>query len=625
MADWKPDLHYITELLSDLELRFQERNDLVDQYWDILTNREEFDIPEAYEHTTLKVKTGLPMTWIRKEVGALTTLPFSVHVPPPPGATPEDKLNGETIERFLPALWKQIETQQKRDIYRDLIHDMVATGWGVLKAIYRPTAWQGMPELREMFDKKSDNPIDYSPEELKEYNRKLDNFIAGAPVPFTFRTVDVRTVYPVWGEFGVDAVIENSRRPFSRVQRMAGPFGGVPIMGDDMDPTDEVEVVEYWDDKWMALVINTGGRGGGAGGSRPGWHFVGAMEHGLGRIPYWFAPGEETGSTEEAYRAVSALFGIKDINAAINLLSTIKLNRAYLTGFPTYQSRSVVADEDGEGGVPRPVSLEIGKINPVDPDDPRGIEPVNIPEFTGDVESMIGLLLQYSSSTQMDDTAAGGGAFSGESGFLRAMRTEQARAGYHQIIAHAERELSDFMNWILQMMEEYSMKLHILEKRQKVAPAGSILDEDSQWISLNPEQINGYHAVEVRIEPFNPVMDIARGTYAANQAERGFWSSRFAREFAGIKQPEVMEDEITAERITQALDQQIAEAAIARLGFGGPADEPQQMAMLGPDGQPLNPALAGALGGRPPASPGIPGAGAPLVGPANGPNVPIGP
>ncbi len=40
MADWKPDLHYITELLSDLELRFQERNDLVDQYWDILTNRE---------------------------------------------------------------------------------------------------------------------------------------------------------------------------------------------------------------------------------------------------------------------------------------------------------------------------------------------------------------------------------------------------------------------------------------------------------------------------------------------------------------------------------------------------------------------------------------------------------
>ena len=147
MADWKPDLHYITELLSDLELRFQERNDLVDQYWDILTNREEFDIPEAYEHTTLKVKTGLPMTWVRREVGALTTLPFSVHVPPPPGATPEDKRNNEAVERFLPALWKQIETQQKRDIYRDLIHDMVATGWGVLKAIYKPTAWQGMPEL----------------------------------------------------------------------------------------------------------------------------------------------------------------------------------------------------------------------------------------------------------------------------------------------------------------------------------------------------------------------------------------------------------------------------------------------------------------------------------------------
>jgi len=573
---------------------------------------EDFDIPEAYENTTQKIKTGLPMTWVQREVGVLTTLLFSVHMPPMPDSTPEEKENGSKIERFFPSMWRQMERQQKKDIYRRFFDHMVADGVGVLKAYYKPSAWHGMPQLRGL----EEGEINYTDEETAEYNRRLDKFARGKPIPFAVRVVDPMTVYPVWGEFGLDAVIEVSERPLKRVQRMAGPFGGLPLDGEQVKPSSTVSVIEYWDEEWMALLVSVGGA----------YKWVGAMKHGLRRIPYWIAFGEETSSTNPKYEGLSTLYKIKDVNSPINQMLTIKFNRAFLTGYPTYQSSGVTGDEtDVEGGGPQPVKLEIGKINPIDNPDEQ-ILPVPVPEFSSDIEEMVGLMLQLSAETQIGEEATGGDAFSGESGFLRAMRTEQARTGYHQIIAHAERELSDLMNWMLEMAERKNLRLWVLERKQKVN-ADRVDEEIGGWIPLLPGYADGYYNLEVKIEPYNPVMDVARGTYAANQKERGFWSSRFAHEFSGIGQPDEMEDEIVAEQIVLALQQEIIDAAIARLGFGGPAQQ-EGPALLGPDGQPISPAAIaemGNLGGQPLGTPGIPGVGAPLAGRANGANIPIRP
>jgi len=595
MAKWEPDLKYITDLKQELETYYAPRNELIDEMREMRFLEDDFKIPEAYEATTVKIKTGLPMMWVQREVGALTTLMFSVRVPPPPHASQIDRENGSAVERFLPAMWSHQETQQKRDIYRNLIDAMVADGGGWITARYKPKAWQGMPEQRELLEEEDE----YTQEELDEYNVRMDKFVQAAPLPFAFRTVDATTMFPVWGEYGMDAVLEVSKRPLLHVQRMASPWGGLPITTDD-DSTYEatVEICEYWDSKWMGLLVAKG----------ESWELVGALEHKYGRIPYWYAPGEETGSSDPRFSSVSTLFKLRHTNSAINQLATIKFNSAHLIGMPSWQGKLSTWDDDGEGGEPKPRKFEVGKINVYD-EDP--ILPMPIPPVSADVKETIGLLLGLSSETQMDDSAAGSDGFSGESGFLRALKTEQARTGYHQIINHAERELSDMLSWILEMIDRLKMRLWVEGK------------EGEAGLSLSSDQINGHYRVQVKIEPYNPVMDVARGTYASNQVERGLWSRRYALEFMGIGQPDQMEDEIATERMIAALDQQIIDAALARMGFGGPGEEPT--VLLGPDEQPINQALAGSAGGRPLGSPGLPGAGAPLAGRANAAHVPTRP
>ena len=599
---WSPDRKYVLDLWEDIKQRYTGRNEAIKKYREIRFLEEDFEIPEAYQATATKIKTGLPMMWVQREVGALATLPFSVVVPPPPNPTQDDLTNGSKIERFLPAMWAQMERQQKKDIYRNFIDHMVADGVGVLKAYYKPNAWQGMPELAEMFGSREE----YSPQELEEYNARIDVFTRTTPLPFAIRTVDPMTVYPIWGEFGLDALIEVSTRPLLHVQRMASPFGGLPLSADEAQQPSEVVIMEFWDPTWMALLVDDGGS----------YKFVGKMKHGYGRIPYWIANGEETGSSDPKYNAISTLFKIKDVNSSINQLVTVKFNRAMLVGYPSFQSDSIVPDEDGEGGQPKAIPLELGKINPKDPES-EGITGIPIPEFSADIEQMISMLVTLSSQTQIGEAAAGGDSFSGESGFLRMVRTEQARTGYHQIIGHAERELTDLLSWILEMIEKKGLRLWVLAKRR----------DGSAWIELGEEEINGYYNAQAKIEPYNPIMDVARGTYARNQStgDDPFWSRRFAHEFSGTGQPDEMEDEIIAEQIVRAMRQQIADAAIARLGFGGPGQQAQPT-LLGPNGQPIDASMMGSMGGRPTGMPTMPGQGMPLAGPANQPgSVPIRP
>jgi hypothetical protein len=592
-APWL-NLAFMRDLAAEQKRRYGPRNELYEEYHKIRFMETDPVIPPAYKQTAVPIKTYLAGKWVENEVGSLTALGIpEMSMPRVPEMFDEEVRELEAIERFLPALWRRLSADSHKDIYRNFVESAVTPGMTVLKAIYKPKTWHNMPKVLDVFRDAT------SVEELDEiqqryYNKEIREFVRKTPLPFAIRTVPPANVYPIWGEFGLDAVMEISERPISEIVRMAGAFGGRPFSWDDPDRrTGYLELIEFWDDEWMALAAGTGAS----------WHLIGVMKHGYGRKPYYIAFGQETTSTDPRYEAVSTLFKLRHTVPAIDMALTMFWNRMHLTSFPAWQVNGIIDELDDATGKPKPVQFEPGKIFQLDPGISNNgrIEPLALANFSGDIENLLSALISLSAETQISGAAAGGDRLSGESGFLRMQLTDLARTGYHQIPDHIGREMGACLSWILEMTEKkVQAPLWVIDNSDK--------NGVESWIPLMPWWIRGYYNVNVKIEAFNPLMDAQRGTYWRNQSAVGFVSERFAREQAGVPNPEEMEDEITAERIAKAADSLVFQRALAALGATmTPQVEDQQ-----------TPASElGDFGGRTPGAPQAPGTGAPVGAPAN--------
>jgi hypothetical protein len=592
-------LTWYVDLLERQKRLFDDRNAMLVELRKMRFMETKPIIPPAYSQLMagMEVRTGLAAKWVQTQVGSLTVHPFTVHAPLRPRPTQLERERGSRRERFCPAMWKALEAQSKADIFRRLVDAQVADGGGVLKGVYRPKAWQGMPALRDYFkehgwpDGMPTEEIQASlqTKELNAYNRYVDKFIRGKPLPFAIRNVDLATFYPVQGDFGFDAVLEVSERPLLQVRRMAGVFGGQAAFFDDRDLGPTVEIMEYWDPEWFALVAKGSGD----------WNLIGTMRHGHRRIPYWYMPGEETSSTRPEYGSMSALFKLRHTVPAIDQALTMWLSRMLLTAYPSFTKEGYPPSAVDGQEQPQEEVFDPGAINYHDPGT-QPMQPLRLDQFSGDLENILGVLLGLSSDTQINDAAAGGDRLSGESGSLRSVLVDLARTGYHQIPAHAERELGDFFGWIMVMIEQEVKR-----------PVWVREDNDSgrrSWESLAPTHIDGDYDLDVRIKPFNPVMDIALGQYARNMVASRMLPKRWALEnIMGLEQPEDLLDELLSDEIMEnpEIRSALVHRAAVRSGLvplASPAGPPTNGAMG------LNRAEAGTMGGRPLAAPAVEGA-----------------
>jgi hypothetical protein len=598
---WEPTQEYVLDLKGDLEGRYQARNDRIDGWRAMLRDEVDIQIPEAYRTTTQEIRLGLPRIWVRRTVGVLTSEDFRVKVPTPPDPTDTDVRNAASRERFLSALWGQIERQQHMTLYHDLAHFIAADGQGWLKLVYRPDTWHGMPEIKDLFDERSDVE-DLTPDEQREYVRRVSAWKRGAPSPFAIRVPDPTTIFPLWGEFGLDAVIEVSERPWAQAQRMVSKLGGLPQTSDDSnDEPDLVTVVEYWDKFCQKVLVEIKGE----------WHELPMHKHNYGFVPYFHAPGWSEPSTDPAEQHLSVLTPLEGQISWLYTMLTAKGNRAWRTGYPTYQTDGFVSDLDSEDGSPKPFELEIGKVHPLMPGADKGIFEVPLPSYSDDFEELFGVLAAASESSQMSDAAAGGGAFAGESGYFRSLRAQMSRVPFDQLGESLARSISDCMGRMLELVDlrvKDTLPVRFSEKDVR------------EWITIGPEQIDGYYEVEVVVRSGDPMNQIALENHYMNVWRGGFMPQRTALDRAGVEGPEEMMDELAWEKILASPEVQgwMLEYTLARMGRS-PRPTPQPL--LGPDGQPMMSAAEGgaALGGRPAGQPSMPGVGQPVQAPANQP------
>jgi hypothetical protein len=600
---------FINDLTSQQEKVYGPRNEQIARLRKLRFKQHDFNVPRAYARQTRKIKTYLAGKWVEQEVGALASRPFEVSAPPPPNATRLDREDAEARGLFLQALWRKHEADAQRDVYRRFVDAQVADGEGVIRGVYKPKAWEGMPTLQTFFAERfaADTPDHEIVESLKgndlsRYTRSFQQFVAGKPLPFAVRNVDRMAYMPIRGEFGVDAVLEVTTVPLDVARRAAGPLGGMPKSNDDTAWGPQVKLQLYCDDEYMAL--NADGQ------------WVGWMRHGHRRIPYWSAFGQETGSSDPRFEGVSTLFKLEEIIPTIDQLLTMKYRRAFATSYPMWAWKGYAGLSQGPGGAAGPagpggspgrpqVELEPGAVYPLRPGE-------ETPEQFGgvaigsDIEETIQMLLALSAETQISESAGGGGQHSGVSGFLQSQLTELAKTGYHQIPDHAARAFEGYFGWVLEMIDTTLRKPVILP------PSTS---ESEAWITLSPEQIRNQYQTLVEITPTNPLLDMARGQHFTTEWKQGAISWLEATRKKGYKNPEQMWREMLAEKIDQMPSMQMAyiRRAVAQLGLPDPMVDDVMQAIGGAGvGQ-------GVTGGRPPGQATAPGAGMPLEGPANQP------
>jgi hypothetical protein len=144
-----------------------------------------------------------------------------------------------------------------------------------------------------------------------------DPLKAGIKIPL--RTPDPLTIFPVMGDYGVDWFMQETWRPRLQLTDFFERFNRseikVPQLGkaDEVDPlSDYVHVVEYWDEKWHAMLLND--------------QFYGPFEKDYGCVPLTEIRINSTPEDEQRWNNMSLLGAVledlKQYNVLLSKMAT---------------------------------------------------------------------------------------------------------------------------------------------------------------------------------------------------------------------------------------------------------------------------------------------------------------
>ncbi|MCY3958752.1 MAG: hypothetical protein OXG65_10710 [Chloroflexi bacterium] len=557
-----PSETYLRELEEQLLGEFGERNARIERLRRLRYMETPVDIPPAYRSSAREVRTPVAREQLKRVIGSLTANRPLVHVPPAE-PTAAARTSADLRARWTNAALRRMDSEAARDVFGMLIDAMVADGAGVLKLLYAPDRWAGYPRRAGEPD-----------ESAATFLQRAERFKKSARFPLAWRDVDVTTFYPLEGEEGLEACLEIAERPRHLVQRRYGlisdrrsgrlvPADGAPRAADrsagppaapNAAPRVTARVVEYWDDEYFAYLVDG--------------HLVRRGRHGYGAIPYVQAYGDQTPSRDPAKAGVSMLASMEYLVPLLDQLLTMKQNALFLYAYPTPKitNFSPVDPSLGNDGRPRSLDFRPGELLPLYQGEDLSFlqwegTPPDLDELIAQTRAMID---QAGAPSVLFGVPPDGNA----SGYLLNQLINTARVSFQQIARHAEQALERIVRLMWRLVES------------RIGETVFVFEaEDEQgWIGLGPEDIDGYRAVRVRMDPLGPADDVAQGTLAASLVSARLASRRWAmREKLGIEDAEAVEDEMLLDELIDAPEVRaaIVREALGQAGFASPpAKEP---------------------------------------------------
>jgi len=358
------------------------------------------------------------------------------------------------LEKYLEAVWYENDSRTGARAYNDFVWYLLVRGAGVFKALFYP------------------------------------EHVGTKRFPIRILARDYRYVYPVFGDTDLLFVVEEYDRYAGDVKRELGALWDkrkdseavvwrMPNLSEYAD-TDEVEVVEYWDDTLKGL--------------RVGGQWVWLTPHhyevdGEGFIPYSFAWGEQTPLSDGKWKARSLLGPLKDVIRGQSKLIS-KLSTAIEL---FYYPQILVESPQGEAFV---MSSAPGQVQPVPPG-----SKVTILNPTTNQMLVTTLMGWYEAAISLHGLAPvmwGVQPGQVQAGYAISLLQQGAKSKLTEKGQEIERAIAQVDEHVLKLTEVFAP---LAEDGFHIYPAGK---QRSSPLTITDADVGGHHRVRVSVTPQVP-------------------------------------------------------------------------------------------------------------------------
>ena len=476
--------------------------------------------------------------------------------------------------------WYRTIAEQPINILRAWAQSAALRGGICGSLLYNPEMWPLMPQPSKLGGIDSDEYKE-AVEEVEEERRSL--------WPFVLQYIDPLDVYPDPATEGKDFIIHAFERRAYEIKR-AWPNWDWTIPGSarQAKSTDWVTFIAYWDKHFKSYII--AGKGTGSDGGEPLIPLQdGVIEHGYGFMPYVFIPGgfgSPFGLPQHRYRGI--LTNIRDL---------LKLEARRMThmdaiiaqqAFPWLIAKRSVSPDMQLGGITRvPDDMNVrDAVMEMRPQIPIGELVTELHENRQAIQR-----------SSIPDALGGLEGKSGESGYLRSINVGTGRARL--------RSLSDSLERACEWATVGFFKLVENKAKGPVSIWGKGMDEEQEFVTIKPTDIDGHYEAYVSIVPSLPQDDSLNITNGMKLFQGGLIPARdMLQTYAARENSEDLLMERRAEDILnspQAQQKMVEDALRITQVSGGPIAIPGVRATgevgLGGFGEPQAPSLPPGAGG----------------------------
>lgn len=522
-----------TEIVERLKSEWAERNAMIEEMRELRFMLHGIDAPEAVQPE--KVRMPKADEIVGAMVGVLTTDPFSITVPPASEKAASQE-QSSLMETWAMAALHQLEMQADTDVVAKFVETLIADGHGCMRMLHAPQLWKGAPRRKRKKGKPQETD--------EEYNERTEDWKRGQSLPIVWTWCDPLTIYPLWGEFGLEAVLEEDTRDVLTLDTRHWDEGA-PELGELSKAhrgTGGVKFQQLWTrDK---LVYAVEGK------------IVRSTTHRYGTPPYAYATGLGAATSDPKYKGYSVYWVIRHLIPYLDRLLSQKGTYIRMRSWPSivFKSTGSIITDDGTP-VLRNVKIAPGESINLYPD-----EEISFLDWKGtgpDADEMIQLVM--ASIDRVGVSSVMQGQSMGDSGYAINQLIAAARMRYKPIVAHAERALQQQVRRLFDIVEfQIKQPVHVYDHGEK-----------GGWLTLAPDDLKGYRQVKVRLNPLMPTDTYARSSQALNEVRGGLRSRSGAMEMIGIEQPDEEMRKIRVDRWMNRpeIDSVMTQEAAKRLGL----------------------------------------------------------
>jgi len=253
-----PTLDYLLALRREMEQTYADQDAQIDRMRQVRMLERPVPLEDRYRFVDVEVRDPIIADETQRVVAALSLNPAKIQVTPArPGETAQTNatLREHWSEETLKIAGKRLPGMPT---FRALVDAVAGDGGGWTKLLFDNDVWEHRYSLVE--------------DDAKAYDTKTEDAKKAAGPPFSWVSVDVRTVYPAWSGGRLREVLEVNERPLMETLRrynLGLSKKGVLVSEELGVPLSKVEVarvphhvtfLEHWDETWCTYAISAGGQ-----------------------------------------------------------------------------------------------------------------------------------------------------------------------------------------------------------------------------------------------------------------------------------------------------------------------------------------------------------------------------